>query len=168
MSYIIRPGRRSGVRRTIFRHPTQIVVAAFALAVLIGTLLLMLPVSRAGEGHAPFTLALFTARQLGVQHVVRPEHDMGKRVGHLVRGRMIDYIEFDGGYAIVKATAPVSIRGLPLGECRVRSRHGVTIVGVKRAGEDFTHATPDTIVEDGDLIIVSGPEDKVEDFSDLL
>ena len=105
--------------------------------------------------------------QLGVHHVVRPEHDMGKRVAHLVRGRMLDYIEFDDGYAIAKATPPVSIHGLPLGESRVRSRHGVTIVGVKRAGEDFTYATPDTIVEDGDLIIVSGPEDKVEEFSDL-
>ena len=36
-----------------------------------------------------------------------------------------------------------------------------------RAGEDFTHATPDTVVEEGDLIIVSGPQDKVERFSEL-
>ena len=105
--------------------------------------------------------------QLGVHHVVRPEHDMGKRVAHLVRGRMLDYIEFDDGYAIVKTQPPESIYGLPLGESRVRSRYGVTIVGVKRAGEDFTHATPETVVHEGDLIIVSGPEDGVERFSDL-
>lgn len=105
--------------------------------------------------------------QLGVQHVVRPEHDMGKRVAHLVRGRMLDYIEFDDGYAIVKTSPPESLHGLPLGESRVRSKFGVTIVGVKRAGEDFTHATPETVVHDGDLIIVSGPEDMVEGFSDL-
>jgi trk system potassium uptake protein TrkA len=105
--------------------------------------------------------------QLGVHHVVRPEHDMGKRVAHLVRGRMIDYIEFDDGYAIVKTTPPESLHGLPLGESRVRSKFGVTIVGVKRKGEDFTHATPETVVEDGDLIIVSGPEDNVEGFSEL-
>ena len=43
------------------RHPAQIVVTAFAVAVLIGTLLLMLPVSRAGEGGAPLVTALFTA-----------------------------------------------------------------------------------------------------------
>ena len=36
-------------------------VAAFALAGLVGTVLLMLPVSRAGEGRAPFVTALFTA-----------------------------------------------------------------------------------------------------------
>jgi trk system potassium uptake protein TrkA len=105
--------------------------------------------------------------KLGVHHVVRPEHDMGKRVAHLVRGRMLDYIEFDDGYAIVKTAPPRSIVGKTLGETRVRSRYGVTIVGVKRAGQDFTHATPDTVVEDGDLVIVSGPEDGVERFSEL-
>jgi trk system potassium uptake protein TrkA len=105
--------------------------------------------------------------QLGVHHVVRPEHDMGKRVAHLVRGRMLDYIEFDDGYAIVKTSPPASIHDLPLGESRVRSKYGVTIVGVKRAGEDFTHATPETVVHEGDLIIVSGPERGVERFSDL-
>lgn len=105
--------------------------------------------------------------QLGVHHVVRPEHDMGKRVAHLVRGRMVDYIEFDDGYAIAKTQPPGSILGLPLAESRVRSKYGITVVGVKRAGQDFTHATPETVVNEGDLIIVSGPEEGVERFSDL-
>lgn len=105
--------------------------------------------------------------QLGVQHVVRPEHDMGERVAHLVRGRMLDYIEFDDGYALVKTVPPTSILGMPLGESRVRSKYGVTIVGIKRAGEGFTYATADTTVHEGDLIIVSGPEEGVEAFSEL-
>lgn len=50
-----------GGRRRLLRHPAQVVVTAFALAVLLGTVLLMLPVSRAGEGGAPFTVALFTS-----------------------------------------------------------------------------------------------------------
>ena len=105
--------------------------------------------------------------QIGVHHVVRPEHDMGKRVAHLVRGRMLDYIEFDDGYAIVKTRPPQSLFGRSLGQSRPRSEFGITIVGVKRTGQDFTHATPDTVIEEGDLIIVSGPQDKVEGFSEL-
>jgi trk system potassium uptake protein TrkA len=105
--------------------------------------------------------------QIGVHHVVRPEHDMGKRVAHLVRGRMLDYIEFDDGFAIVTTRPPASLLSLPLAESRPRSRYGITIVGVKRTGQDFTHATPDTVVEQGDLIIVSGPRDKVERFSEM-
>jgi potassium uptake TrkH family protein len=38
-----------------------VVVAGFAGAVVVGTILLMLPLSRAGEGHAPFMAALFTS-----------------------------------------------------------------------------------------------------------
>lgn len=105
--------------------------------------------------------------QIGVHHVVRPEHDMGKRVAHLVRGRMLDYIEFDDGYAIVKTRPPEHMHGMSLGESRPRSKYGITIVGVKRTGQDFTHATPDTVIREGDIIIVSGPQDRVEQFSEL-
>lgn len=103
--------------------------------------------------------------QIGVGHVVRPEHDMGRRVAHLVRGKMLDYIEFDDGYAIVKTMPPRSILGMPLGVAGVRTRFGVTIVGVKTPGQDFTYATPDTVVNEGDLVIVSGERQKVEYFS---
>jgi trk system potassium uptake protein TrkH len=48
-------------RRPLFRHPGQIVVTAFAAAIAIGTLLLMLPVSRRGPGSAEFVDALFTS-----------------------------------------------------------------------------------------------------------
>ncbi len=105
--------------------------------------------------------------RLGVHHVVRPEHDMGKRVAHLVRGRMLDYMEFEDGYAIVKTRPPKSMCGLTLGESTVRTQYGVTVVGVKRAGLGFTHATAETFVSPGDLIIVSGTAQDVEHFSTL-
>ena len=104
--------------------------------------------------------------QVGVAHVVRPEHQMGKRVAHLVRGRMLDYIEFDDGYAIVKTSPPRAILGRTLAESGVRQQYGVTIVGIKSAGKDFSYATPTSVVNDGDLIIVSGERRKVEAFSD--
>jgi trk system potassium uptake protein len=105
--------------------------------------------------------------QIGVHHVVRPEHDMGKRVAHLVSGRLMDYIEFDDGYAIVKTQAPRRLHDASLGESRPRSRYGVTVVGVKRAGQGFIHALPDTVVRPGDTLIVSGQQDDVERFSEL-
>ncbi len=49
-------------QRLRFRHPAQVVVTAFGSAAAVGTLLLMLPVSRTGtHGGAPFVTALFTA-----------------------------------------------------------------------------------------------------------
>ena len=43
------------------QHPARLVPLAFLAATLVGTGLLMLPVSRAGPGSAPFLTALFTA-----------------------------------------------------------------------------------------------------------
>ncbi len=108
--------------------------------------------------------------QIGVHHVVRPEHDMGKRVAHLVRGgRMMDYIEFEDGFAMVKTTPPPAfILGQPLARTTIRSRFGVTVVAIKRPpGEGFTYATADTIVAPGDTIIVSGQVRDTERFAEL-
>lgn len=43
------------------RHPAQFVVVAFALTILVGTVLLSLPVASGHEGRTPFLTALFTA-----------------------------------------------------------------------------------------------------------
>ena len=100
-------------------------------------------------------------------HIVRPEHDMGRRVAHLVRGRMLDYIELDDGYAIAKTSPPGVLCGRTLDETQLRARYGVTMVGVKRAHQEFRHVTPETVIERNDLIIVAGPQLKVERFSEL-
>ncbi len=107
------------------------------------------------------------AERIGAHHVVYPEADMGTRVAHLVSGRMMDFIEFDDGFAIAKIHAPPSTHGQTLKDAGVRERYGVTVVGVKRAHADFQHAAPDTRVLAGDLLIVSGPTRKVERFAGL-
>ncbi|HEX6077127.1 MAG TPA: TrkA family potassium uptake protein [Micromonosporaceae bacterium] len=104
-------------------------------------------------------------QRIGAHHVVYPEAAMGERVAHLVTGKMIDFIEFDDGYAIVKTRAPRDAAGRSLAESALRSRYGVTVVGVKRPGQDFTYALPETMVEAGDLLIVSGPTKQVERFA---
>jgi trk system potassium uptake protein len=42
----------------------------------------------------------------------------------------------------------------------------VTVVGVMKPGERFTYATKNTVLEAGDLLIVSGPIDDVEGFAE--
>ncbi len=52
-------GRR-GARR-LLRHPSQYIALAFAAVIVVGTALLVLPVSSEGAGATPFMTALFTA-----------------------------------------------------------------------------------------------------------
>ncbi|MGP9693991.1 potassium channel family protein [Brachybacterium sp. AOP25-B2-12] len=103
--------------------------------------------------------------RIGAHHVVFPEKDAGQRVAHLVNGRLIDYIEFDDGFAIVKMRPPRETVGFTLAESDIRSKYGVTIVGVKSPGRDFTYATPETMVTRHDLLIVSGHTELIERFA---
>jgi len=101
-------------------------------------------------------------QRIGVHHVVRPEADSGRRVAHLVNGKLQDYIEFDDGYAIVKMAPPRETIGFTLAQSQIRSKYGVTVVGVKAPGEDFTHAVPETKVSAQHTLIVSGPSELID------
>ncbi|MEY7972530.1 TrkA family potassium uptake protein [Saccharomonospora xinjiangensis] len=106
--------------------------------------------------------------RVGAQRVVLPEYDMGERVAHLVTGRILDYIEFEDDYALVKTTPPAEAIGRQLGETRLRKRYGVTVVGIKRPGAGFTYATPDSVVHAGDVVVVAGRRDDVERFAEIV
>ncbi|WP_068315933.1 potassium channel family protein [Janibacter anophelis] len=100
--------------------------------------------------------------RIGIHHVLSPEIESGKRLAHLIGSRLMDYIEFDDGFAIVKMTPPQEAVGFTLEQSAIRSKYGVTVVGVKSPGQDFTYARPETKVRNGDLIIVSGPTTLIE------
>ena len=105
--------------------------------------------------------------RIGVNHVIYPEREAGERVAHLLSGAMLDFIQFDDNYVIAKMYPPRSIRGRALKDSGVRTRYRITVVGVKTPGQDFAHATQDTVVSSRDLIIVSGTADDVERFATI-
>lgn len=105
--------------------------------------------------------------QLGVRHIVFPEQDMGRRVAHMVRGSLQDYILIDEDYALAKTTPPQGLLGRELGALDVRKRHGVTITAVKHAQGGWEPATAQTVLAAEDIILVSGPAKKTEGFRRL-
>jgi trk system potassium uptake protein TrkA len=105
--------------------------------------------------------------KVGAHHVVYPEFSMGERVAHMLVGGMMDYIEFDDDFSIARTMAPSFTWDRTLAESAPRSKHGVTIVGVKRTGDDFTYARPETTVHRHDHLIVSGPTAEVEKFCNI-
>jgi trk system potassium uptake protein TrkA len=92
---------------------------------------------------------------------------MGRRVAHLVRGAMQDYMEVGDNFALVKTTVCRPITGIPLGEAKARARFGVTVNAYKRGGSPWQYATADTVLRPDDVILVGGEPEKVEAFSQL-
>jgi len=105
--------------------------------------------------------------RVGAHHVVFPEGEMGRRVAHVVGGRMLDWFQLDHEFALVETLAPREIQGRTLADVGIRARYGVTVVCVKPAGGAFTYATPETVLEEGDVLVVAGASDEAERFARL-
>ncbi|AEF38708.1 potassium channel family protein [Hoyosella subflava] len=134
----------------------------------------ILTTSLLADFQVPQIWAKATSRQhsrilerVGAHHVVIPEHDMGERVAHLVTGRMLDYIEFGDDYAMVKTLAPADAIGMPLKDSELRRKYEITVVAVKRPGQNFTYATQDTVLMRGDILVVAGKIRQVEAFANV-
>ena len=87
--------------------------------------------------------------RIGAHHVVYPEADAGRRAAHLVS----------------KMRPPKETHGFTLAESDIRSKYGVSVVGIKSPGEDFTYADATTRIHSRDILIVSGQVDLIERFA---
>jgi trk system potassium uptake protein TrkA len=105
--------------------------------------------------------------RVGATRVVFPERDMGVRVGHSLAGSMLDYFELDPGFALVETTAPKALVGKTLAQAEVRKRYGITVVCIKPEGGSFTYATPETVANEGDIVVVAGETKRAEAFGEL-
>ena len=105
--------------------------------------------------------------RIGAHHVIYSEKSTGRRVAHAAAGYMIDYFEFEDGFAIARTKAPQLTWNKPLRETMVRTTNKVTIVGVKRKGQDFVYAVPETVIHEDDELIVSGRTAQVDAFCRL-
>jgi trk system potassium uptake protein TrkA len=105
--------------------------------------------------------------RVGAHHVVYPEAQMGVRTAHLLDGAMLDFVALDPGFVLVEMRAPRSLTGRSLGEQGIRTRFDVTVVCVKPVDASFTYATADTVLSDGDIIVIAADTARAEAFARL-
>lgn len=105
--------------------------------------------------------------RVGAHHVVFPEAQMGQRIAHLVGGRMIDFLPLDPSFALVETLSPASLVGSSLADLGLRARYGVTVVCVKPKDGPYTYATADTMLAEGDVVLVAGETAAAERFAAL-
>ncbi len=104
--------------------------------------------------------------QIGIPHVVYPEADMGRRVAHLVRGAMLDYVQLDDDLVVAVTRVPGEVTGGAVGKLQLHERYGVGVIRVKRDGH-WAPVAPDTALQSGDTIVVVGPQKQTERFCSL-
>lgn len=102
--------------------------------------------------------------RIGAHHVIYSEASTGRRVARAISGYMIDYFEFEDGFAMARTAAPPITWDKALRESLIRTENNITVVGVKRPNQNFIYAVPETVIHAGDELIVSGKTMHVDAF----
>jgi len=105
--------------------------------------------------------------QIGAHHVIFPEYEMGRRVAHMVTGESLDYVHIDEDFVMVKSVCPPSFDGQTLAELKIRSEYGVTVVAVNSGDGVYKPAFPETKLRAGDLLVVAGRKQPLDNFVQL-
>lgn len=103
-------------------------------------------------------------QRIGARHIINAETDAGKRVGHLVSGNYLDYIEIEGAHTVVKIHTPPHVVGYSIEDAKVHERYGITVVGIKSPGKEFQYGSKELIMHRNDELILMGKEDQIEKF----
>lgn len=101
------------------------------------------------------TDARILAELLGASRVAEELADLQQRI----EGLVIDWLPLreDSRYA-----------GRPMGDARIRTRTGVSLVAVVRGDEAFPVPGPDLILVGGDYLVVVGTHRGIEDLVEIL
>lgn len=101
-------------------------------------------------------------RKLGVNQVVYPELEVGRRVAHSILGHRTEYVPTVGGLAYAGLPVSAAMVGRRLAEIREYQDRGILVMAVSRKGRELPELVhPDLILQSGDMLVVCGPEDEV-------
>ena len=105
-------------------------------------------------------------RKIGVDRVVFPERDMGVRVAKsLITPNVLEMMEFSGDYRLIEIILPAKWAGNSILEIDVRRKYGISILAIQRDGQFIVSPSPDAVFETGDILLVLGQKDDINNIS---
>lgn len=104
-------------------------------------------------------------QRLGVQHVVRPEFDTGKRVAHLLGGQFQEFAQFDERYGMSLASPNKVLLAGPLNRRDLYEEYKIDVVAIKSMGSEWVPATNGREIEPTDMVIVAGSPERLDAFA---
>lgn len=102
-------------------------------------------------------------RKVGADKVVFPERESGIRIANqLVHGNYFDAIELSDIYSILDIPVPEAWVGKSLAALGIRSKHKVSILGIRRGENLIINPAPTAPLAQDDLLIVLGENKHLE------
>ena len=104
-------------------------------------------------------------RKVGADKVVFPERESGIRIANqLVHGNYFDAIELSERYSILEISAPKLWVGKSLADLDIRSKHRVSVLGIRKGEELFINPSPKEPIGEDDILIILGENNDLDKF----
>ena len=101
--------------------------------------------------------------KVGVDRVVFPERDMGKRAARaLVMPQMLDLMNLTGDTRVAEMLLPEKWQNKTLAQADIRRNHNVTVLAVRRGDRTITALSADFALLPGDTVLLLGGQDAIE------
>jgi trk system potassium uptake protein TrkA len=105
---------------------------------------------------------------IGADRIIEPERDMGAQVARTMASpAVIDYVDLGEDEALIEAEVPNEWMGRSLADLELSRQRGLTILALKPKGKAGTIPSGDTVLQEGDVIVVGGSKQDL-DRSELL
>jgi trk system potassium uptake protein TrkA len=106
--------------------------------------------------------------RLGADKAIQPEHNSARRLAEeLSTPAMIEYFGLGNNYSVAEIILPGCLAWQSLAQSNIRNIYHVTILLIKRGDEVHISPRADTILQQGDILIVFGKNQDINDFSCL-
>lgn len=105
-------------------------------------------------------------RKVGADRVVLPEYETGQRLAEeLLNPGILERFHLGPGYSIAELGVPKRFCNQSLAQSDLRRVHGLNVLLIKRGDQLMTAPRAETILLDGDLIVVLAGDDKIAALS---
>jgi len=106
--------------------------------------------------------------KLGVSRVVYPERDMAIRVSHsLLMRNVLEEIPLTGKHSIFEIKAPQVTVGKALKDLHLPRNYNIIVLAIRRNNELFVNPSGDDIIQENDILLLLGENEKVVNFSNI-
>ncbi len=106
--------------------------------------------------------------RVGADKVIYPDREMGIRVGNdIINGNYFEAIELSDEYSIVDMAVPSGWVGKSLEQLNIRSRFGVSIIGIRGLEETMINPAANYRLQVQDVLIVLGHNTEIQGLREI-
>lgn len=106
--------------------------------------------------------------RIGADRVIQPEYEAGRRLAEeLSLPSVLDKLPLGADHSVAEILLPPQLAGQSLAQRNIRGRFGITVLLIKRGDELYVSPSAQTVLQEGDIIVVLGENENVNQFIEL-